>query len=372
MQREEVSHTRPCHRAVLKLGTNILRGEDGRVDEVRLAGVGEAVAGLRARGIEVLIVSSGAIGLGMGKLGMSRRPTRLPDLQACAAIGQTILMDTWQRSFAPYGISVAQILLTREDVRGRRRHVAVLNTLERLLSLGVIPIINENDTVSADEIKFGDNDVLSALVASLVRADLLAILSTAPGLVDRTGTGEIVPVVEEITPGIRAMAGGSETATSVGGMITKLDAADIATASGCAVYIGSGYEPTAISQVIDGHGAGTYFVPSEKGMQGRKRWIAFFQRPRGVIQVDAGARRALEQAGSSLLPKGIVGCEGDWEAGAVVNIREGNSPVGRGVCAYSSEELRRVIGQDSTQIRALFPGRRHFEAIHRDSLVLLH
>lgn len=360
-----------CRRVVLKLGTNILRHEGGSVNEQRMTAVGQAVDNMRRAGMEVVIVSSGAIGLGMGKLGMGKRPTRLTELQACAAIGQTILMQTWQRSFEPFGITVAQVLLTREDVRGRKRHLAVHDTLDKLLSLGVVPIINENDTVSADEIKFGDNDILSALVASLVKADLLAILSTAPGLVDRLGTGEIVPVVHDITPEILAMAGGSETATSVGGMVTKLDAARIATASGCTVFIGSGFDPAIVADMTKGRARGTYFPAKERGIDARKRWIAFFESPKGTLIADSGARKAVIADGSSLLPKGLTGIDGCFEEGAVVNIRCEGDTFARGICAFSSDELLGILGKASSEIKAQYPERRHFEAVHRDSLVLL-
>lgn len=360
-----------CRRAVLKLGTNILRASDGTVDEVRMTHVGQAVEALRAQGVEVIIVSSGAIGLGMGRLGLTRRPSKLPELQACAAIGQTILMETWQRAFAPAGLTVAQVLLTREDVRGRKRHLAVHDTLEKLLALGVIPIINENDTVSADEIKFGDNDILGALVASLVKAELLVILSTAPGLIDREGTGQIVRVVHEITPEIRAMAGGSETATSVGGMTTKIEAAQLATTSGCGVFIGSGYDAAILGAIFDGSAEGTFFAPRQRGLHSRKRWIAFFERPSGTLFVDDGARHAVADGGSSLLPKGITGFEGTFETGDIVNIRANGTTFARGICTYSSAELLQVLGRGSADIRPIFPDRKHFEAVHRDSLVLL-
>jgi glutamate 5-kinase len=360
-----------CKRAVLKLGTNILRLGDGTVNEERMAKVGKAVDDMRKAGMEVVIVSSGAIGLGMGRLGLSRRPTRLQELQACAAIGQTILMQTWQRSFEPFGITVAQVLLTREDVRGRKRHLAVHDTLDHLLSLGVVPIINENDTVSADEIKFGDNDILSSLVAILVKADLLAILSTAPGLIDRGAGGFIIPVVHEITPEIRALAGGSESSTSVGGMITKLDAAQIATSSGCTVFIGSGFDPAIVAEMLKGRAIGTYFPAGDRNIHSKKRWIAFFESPKGTLFADAGARKAVVEGGSSLLPKGLTGIEGAFESGDVVNIRSDGGTFARGICGYSSGELLKVLGKSSSDIRSIFPERKHCEAVHRDALVLL-
>jgi glutamate 5-kinase len=360
-----------CKRVVLKLGSNILRLGDGTVNEARMAKVGKAVDDLRKTGHEVVIVSSGAIALGMGKLGLGKRPAKLPELQGCAAIGQTILMETWERSFEPFGITVAQILLTREDVRGRKRHLAVHDTLEHLLSIGVIPIINENDTVSADEIKFGDNDILSALVASLVKADLLAILSTAPGLMDRENGNVIIPLVPEITPEIRALAGGSETTTSVGGMVTKLDAARLATTSGCTTFIGSGFDPAIVALLMKGKAVGTYFPAKKNAIHSKKRWIAFFESPRGTVYVDEGAKKAVVGKGSSLLPKGITGIEGTFDKGSVVNIKTNGDTFARGISAFSSAELLRVIGLGTDEIKRIYPARKHCEAIHRDSLVLM-
>jgi glutamate 5-kinase len=360
-----------CKRIVLKLGSNILRLGDGSVNEERMAKVGKAVDDLRKTGHEVVIVSSGAIALGMGKLNIGKRPVKLPELQGCAAIGQTILMQTWERSFEPFGITVAQVLLTREDVRGRKRHLAVHDTLEHLLSIGVIPIINENDTVSTDEIKFGDNDILSALVASLVKADLLAILSTAPGLMDRENGNAIIPLVQEITPEIRALAGGSETTTSVGGMVTKLDAASLATASGCTTFIGSGFDPAIVALLMQGQAVGTYFPAKSNAIHSRKRWIAFFESARGTIYVDEGAKNAVVKKGSSLLPKGITGIEGSFDQGCVINIKADGNTFARGISAFSSAELLRVIGLGTDEIKRIYPDRKHCEAIHRDSLVLM-
>ena len=374
MDKSDLSAESPlghCRRVVLKLGSNILRLGDGSVNEERMAKVGKAVDDMHKAGMEVVIVSSGAIALGMGKLGMGKRPVRLQELQACAAIGQTILMHTWERSFEPFGITVAQVLLTREDVSGRKRHLAVHDTLDHLLSLGVVPIINENDTVSADEIKFGDNDILSALVASLVKADLLAILSTAPGLMDRENGNAIIPLVHEITPAIRALAGGSESSTSVGGMVTKLDAAHLATASGCTTFIGSGFDPSIVAELLKGKAIGTYFPASDKAIHSKKRWIAFFESARGTIFVDEGARKAVVEGGSSLLPKGVTGLDGTFDTGAVVNIRSKDGIFARGIASFSSAELLRAIGRDTKEIRKIYPDRKHCEAVHRDALVLM-
>ncbi|MCD8483549.1 MAG: glutamate 5-kinase [Verrucomicrobia bacterium] len=248
-----------AERVVIKLGTNLLTAGGGRLDVVRVSGICTQIAAMRAKGLQVVVVSSGAVGLGMGKLGLLRRPTELASLQACAAIGQSLLMETWQQCFQQHGIIVAQILLTREDVRHRERHLAITHTLEHLLKLGVVPIVNENDTVSAAEIKFGDNDILSALTASLIQAHLLVILSTIPGLLDLKGDGKVVPVVAQIDERIEAMAGGTTSATAVGGMRSKIEAAKVATKSGCGVFIGSGEHPALLAELMEGRALGTFF-----------------------------------------------------------------------------------------------------------------
>jgi glutamate 5-kinase len=239
-------------RVVVKLGTAML-GE--------IKGISAQLAALHAGGTEVIIVSSGAIGLGMGVLGLARRPKELSQKQACAAIGQSLLMQKWQDSFAPHRLAVAQALLTHEDLRAGSRSQGVKETLRQIAAYGAIPVINENDTVSAAEIKIGENDTLSAMVACLVEADYLIILSTAPGLVDRRGSGKILPVVEKITPAIEAMADGTTSETAVGGMLTKISAAKLAVRSGCGVFIASGAEPDIVPRLFAGTGPGTFFVP---------------------------------------------------------------------------------------------------------------
>jgi glutamate 5-kinase len=359
-------------RVVVKIGTNTLTARGKAIHTERVDALCAQIAALREQQIEVVIVSSGAIGLGMGLLGLERRPMDLPDLQACAALGQPLLMALWQRGLQPHALQCAQVLLTREDVRGRARHVAVRDTLERLLKLGTIPVINENDTVSADEIKFGDNDVLSALTASLLRADLLVILSTIPGLIDRQGSGAVVPVVEEITPAIRAMAGGAESATSVGGMITKIDAAAIARESGCATFIGAGDDPAILLHLAAGRAQGTVFLPAQLPLDARKRWIAFFAQPCGALHIDAGASAAIQHQGRSLLAGGIVRCDGAFHEGDVVNIHNPDGRVvARGLSHFDAGTVRSLLGRKSAEIRALLPNETRPEVVHRNSLVLI-
>src|SRR5882724_12200816 len=270
-------------RVVIKLGTGVLTSGVGELDTARITCVCGQIAALRARGTEVIVVSSGAVGLGMGALRLTKRPKELSKKQACAAVGQSRLMQVWQAGFTPHNLTVAQVLLTHDDLRVRSRYLGVQETLRQLISYGTVPVINENDTVSAAEIKFGDNDILSAMVASLTGAQYLVILSTAPGLVDLKGTKQIVPVVERITPEIEAMAGGTTSETAVGGMVSKISAAKLATRAGCGVFIASGAEPDVLPRLIAGGGPGTFFVPSGLPMDAKKRWLAYFQRPAGTI-----------------------------------------------------------------------------------------
>ena len=362
----------PPRRVVVKLGTGVLTSGIGRLDSARIAGVAAEIADLRGRGTEVIVVSSGAVSLGMGALGLERRPRELSRKQACAAIGQSRLMETWREAFAPHGITVAQVLLTHEDLRARGRFLGVRETLRQITSYGAIPIINENDTVSASEIKFGDNDTLSALVASLTQSDHLIILSTAPGLIDMKGTGRIVPVVERITPEIEAMAGGTTSETAVGGMVSKISAARLATKSGCGVFIASGAETGIIGRLLSGRGPGTFFVPSGLPLEARKRWLAYFQRPSGTIHVNARAVPALREQGRSLLAVGVTGATGTFAAGEIVNIAgPDGSILARGKAAFSSEEIPVLAGRQSDDFAALHPGRRRLEVVHRNDLVLI-
>ncbi|MGA2051895.1 MAG: glutamate 5-kinase [Opitutales bacterium] len=359
-------------RVVLKLGTGTLTSGVGQLDVAKIAALGREAAAWRQSGLEVLIVSSGAVGLGMGRLGLAKRPAKVSSLQKCAAVGQSILIETWQRAFDPFKLTVAQLLLTRDNVATRSRHLAVKDLLEEILADGLIPVINENDSVSVEELKFGDNDTLSALVASLVGAELLILLSTTPGLVDRQGTGKVIPVVERITPEIEALAGGTESATAVGGMISKLAAAKIAARSGCGVIIASGDDPAILPKLLAGEALCTFFVPEKIPLESRKRWLAWFQHPAGVVKVDAGAERALRERGGSLLAKGVTGVEGDFAPGDLVAIHgPAGRPVARGVAQFSSAEAAAIAGQDSRAIAEKYPGRKRLELVHRDSLVLL-
>ncbi len=366
---------KPPHRIVVKLGTGVLTSGIGKLDEARIAGVAGQISRLRAAGTQVIIVSSGAIGLGLGALGLARRPKETPRKQACAAVGQSLLMQTWQRAFAPHGLTVAQVLLTHEDIRSRDRYLSVKACLEQILDYGAVPVINENDTVSSaeiQEIRFGDNDTLSALVASQMEAQYLFIISTAPGLIDMKGTGKIVPLVDKITPEIEAMAGGTTSATAVGGMITKITAARLATRSGCGVFIASGAETDILQRLLAGDGPGTFFVPSGLPMAARKRWLAYFQRPTGAVAVNTCAVPVLREQGRSLLAIGVTGTLGSFSAGEIVDILGPDGKTfARGVVGFDDAQIGRIAGKTSNEIKQLFPGRKHLEVVHRDDLVLL-
>ncbi|MEM7792411.1 MAG: glutamate 5-kinase [Verrucomicrobiota bacterium] len=352
-------------RVVIKIGTGVLTSGIGELDTARIEALCQQVVTLRECRIEVVLVSSGAIGLGMGTLGLEKRPKDLASLQACAAVGQSILINTWQKCFDAHGITVAQILLTREDLRAKHRHNAIFKTTERLLSSGVVPIVNENDSVSAAEIKFGDNDTLSALVSSVINADLLFILSNIPGLVDLEGTGEVITRVEKITPEIEALAKGTQQATSVGGMVSKLSAAKIAQRAGCGVVIGSGKDAALFEKLLNGETAGSYFVPNERPVKPHKRWIAIQDNAQGMLKVDDGATEALLKGGKSLLSGGIVEFTGDFEEFDVVEICSlSGDVIALGQVIQGSAELDTILRDINKDIPANL-------VIHRDNLVIL-
>jgi len=359
-------------RVVIKLGTGVLTSGIGQLNTIRIAAIAAEISALRLAGTEVIVVSSGAVGLGMGRLGLKKKPSELSRKQACAAIGQSLLMQTWQSGFEPHGITVAQVLLTHEDLRARNRYLGVKDTLEKLIAYNVVPVINENDTVSAAEIKFGDNDTLSAMVASLVDAQHLVILSTAPGLIDMKGTGQIVPVVAKITPEIEAMAGGTTDITATGGMISKISAAKLATKAGCGVFIASGAEPLIIARLFSGRSPGTFFVPSGLPMESKKRWLAYFQRPVGGIRINDRAVPVLRDQGRSLLAIGVTGVRGSFAVGDIVDILDpADSVIARGVTTFGDAEVKIIAGKSSDELKPLYPARKHLEVVHRDNLVLL-
>jgi len=346
-------------RLVVKLGTGVLTDAHKRLDPVQVTQLVAQIAGLRARGCEVVLVTSGAVGAGMGVLGFDRRPGSLHELQACAAVGQSRLMALYESLFRHYELGAAQVLLTHDDLADHARHLNARNTLLTLLQHGIVPVINENDAVSVTELKFGDNDRLSALVASLLPADLLVLLTTADGLVHNFGQPDsrVLSRVERIDESIVAMASGTHSATAVGGMITKIQAARIVTRSGLPMVIASGRKFDVLRRILDGEEEGTLFQPVAGRLPGRKRWIAFFDRPQGTLVVDAGAREALVRNGRSLLSPGIVRISGIFAAGDVVQIAGPDE----------QEFARGLVRAPSSE----WPLRSRTEVVHRNDLVVL-
>ena len=358
-------------RIVVKLGTGILTQGVGEVDRGQIARICAQVAAARAQGYEIILVSSGAVGMGMGALNMKERPKTLAKQQACAAIGQSRLIQCWQDGLLPYGIIAGQMLLTHEGLRYRNRYVNAKATIEQLLAYGAIPIINENDSISSFEIRFGNNDLLGAMVSSLSEAEQLIILSTAPGLIDMEGSGQIIPVIEEITPEIEAMAKGTSSPTAVGGMVSKIQAVKVAVESGCATYIASGSEPDILLKILEGQRVGTRFQPNPDPKVSKKRWLAYFQGPEGSVTIDDGACRAIIERGRSLLAPGVAACSGLFEAGAVVDvINPAGLTIARGETQFSSVEINEILANHH-RIEELHPDKTRLEVIHRDALVLL-
>lgn len=361
-------------RVVIKIGSSVISNADG-LDLDRIASLCADVHELRQRGYEVVLVSSGAVAAGKMDLGITGRPQTIPLKQAAAAIGQSRLMRAYKDAFRSHGLNVGQVLLTRDDLANRRRYLNARNTLMTLLEYGVVPIINENDTVVVDEIRFGDNDNLSAMVTNLVEAHLLAILSDVDGLFDadpRTNpTARLLSEIERITPEIEAMAGSTESQLGTGGMATKLKAAKRATLYGAGTAIINGRNLHNLLNLFNGHELGTYFLPARDPMAARKHWIAFTKKPRGKLFLDDGARKALSDGGKSLLPSGIRQLEGGFERGDAVRLCSLDGvEFAKGVINYSASELARIIGRKTHEIEAILGYKYGDEIVHRDNLVL--
>jgi glutamate 5-kinase len=362
-------------RIVIKIGTNLLTNKDGTLNAERIGSLAAELAELKQDGCQIVLVSSGAIGAGMGKLGLTKRPSALREKQALAAIGQPLLMDAYQTSFSRRGLTIAQLLLTRQDFIDRQRYINARNTLLALLDLGVIPIINENDTVAVEEIDqvFGDNDTLSALVAAKVAADRLFIFTDVDGLYKGVpGKSELLSVVEQVTEEIESFASPtSGSGKGVGGMRTKLSAAKIATAAGVTMVIANGDKPGTIRRILQGERIGTTFLPHQ-ALEPRKCWIAFGARCRGKLVIDDGAAAALLRKGKSLLPSGITAVEGKFAVGDTVSILSADrKEIGRGLACYSAVDMEKIRGRRSAEIKKILPSADFEEAIHRDNLVIL-
>ena len=364
-----------ARRVVVKIGSALLvDAATGRLNRAWLETLAADLAALRQRGQEVILVSSGAIALGRRQLGLAPGRLRLEESQAAAAVGQIRLAHAWKEVLEQHDLAVAQMLLTFGDTEERRRYLNARNTLETLLKLGAIPVVNENDTVATAEIRYGDNDRLAARVAQMASADCLVLLSDVDGLYTADPTvdanAQFVPEVTRITSAIEAMAGGSASAVGTGGMATKVMAGRIALAAGCNMCIAVGREPHPLERIVAGARC-TWFVAEESPKTVRKQWIAGLLKPAGTLHVDAGAARAL-RSGKSLLPAGVTRVEGRFDRGDAVVVRDDDGlELARGLCAYSSEAARRVCGRRSQELEAILGYRGRDEMIHRDDLVLL-
>ncbi len=365
-----------AHTVVVKVGTNVLARADGTLDPVRFQALADQLQQLRATGRKVCLVSSGAIGAGVGRLGLSKRPTDLRQLQACAAVGQAFLMRAWEDCLAKHGIATAQLLLTASDFDSRSRYLNIRNTIVTLFEWGVLPIINENDTVSVAEIKFGDNDHLAAMVTNLLQAPLLILLSVVDGLftADPTqdATAKPIPTVECIDGHVMGRAQASKSALGSGGMRSKLRAARLATVAGESVIMASGHRPDVLGAIFRCEPVGTLFLPHASTLPAWKRWLGYTARPKGTLVVDAGARHAVQHQGRSLLAIGIVQVVGTFGKGDVVSIVDPDGvEFARGLTNYPSAVVDRLRGIRTEQIREVLGSCPYAEVVHRDNLVVI-
>ena len=372
------SSMKEARRIVIKIGSNVLVERTGRPDLVRIVSLVAEIARLRKAGKEVVVVSSGAIAAGVEAMGLKSRPKTLPELQMAAAVGQVRLMTLYDRFFAEEGCKIGQVLLTHSDLENRARHLNARNTMMTLLRAGVVPIINENDVVAVDEIKFGDNDILASLVTVLIDSELMLLLSTTNGLHAPADDGKAkrVPYLASVTEESLALAIGKGGEFSSGGMDSKLRSAQVAVDVGAMVVIVDGREQNILKRVLAGEDIGTLIAHPSSGKQsslsGRKRWIAFFHKGNGAVIIDEGAMRAIEKSGKSLLPIGIQQVEGEFSKGTLVDIRGVDGRlVGRGLVDFSSEDIRMMMGKKSSDL-AQVPGSGDYkEVIHRDNMVVL-
>jgi glutamate 5-kinase len=371
----DFSLLKPTKRLVAKVGSALVTNGGNGIDRAAIARWAKDVAALRAGDVEVIFVSSGAIAEGMARLGWSERPKLMPELQAAAAVGQMGLANVYEQAFAAHGLKTAQVLLTHEDLADRKRYLNARSTLLALLNHGVIPIINENDTVTTDEIKFGDNDTLGALVANLCDAQALVLLTDQRGLYTadprKDANAQFISVGRADDPQYEAMAGGIGTGISKGGMLTKILAARRAANTGIHTVIASGHEVDVLQRLISGESIGTLLHAPEASLAKRKSWMRDHLQLRGKVTLDAGAARALTLGGRSLLPIGVVAVHGEFERGEVIAcIDESGKELARGLANYSSSETQRIMRKPSTEIESLLGYCNDDELIHRDNLVV--
>lgn len=364
-------------RIVIKVGTSTITYANGKRNFSQIDRLAREISDLQNQGKEMILVTSGAVAVGVDRMGLPGKPKTIPGKQAAAAVGQGVLMHTYEKFFADYGQIVAQVLITKTEAIDRHRYTNTRNTFMELMRQRVIPIVNENDVVALDELKIGDNDNMSALVAGIVDADLVIILSDVDGLYTANPQTHpdavIVPEVAEITPEIEASAGGVGSARGTGGMATKIQAAKAATSSGIHLVIASGTEKNAITRVLQGEELGTLFVSRENRLQFRKRWLAFGAKIAGSIVVDDGCAKAIRKAGGcSILPAGVFAVQGEFLLGSTVSVIDKDAhELARGLVHYSSAELEQIKGCNSGEIANILGHKNFDEVIHRDDLVIL-
>jgi len=363
-------------RVVIKVGSSTLAPGEAGLDRDFVSSLVSQICAVREAGHQVLLVSSGAIAAGIERLGLAERPSDMPSLQAAASVGQVALVETYAEFFAACGTTVGQVLLTQHDTAHRESYLHARDTLERLLSLGVVPVVNENDTVAVDEIRFGDNDGLAALVATMVHADLVILLTDIEGLYDADprlfAEARLLERVEELTDDLLGAAGGAGSEVGSGGMRTKLEAARLLMKAGITAVVCDGRREGVVVDAVEGRGVGTAFTPGEGSISARKLWIALAHKPSGGVIIDDGAREALVQGHKSLLPAGVVGVSGSFAPGDAVELRDrSGSVVARGLSELAAEDVERVKGMKSSEIAETFPQLAGKAVVHRDHLVVL-
>lgn len=363
-----------ARRIVVKLGSNVITAKNGLNLDV-IDAISNQISVLMNKGIEVILVSSGAMAAGMRKMAMERRPDEIPKRQAISAIGQSGVMNAYEKSFAAYGKKIAQILLTGDDLNNRKRYLNARNTLHTLMDWKIVPIINENDTIMVEEIKLGDNDNLAAMITLLMDADFLFILTDIDGLYKKDPRqfpdARLIPKVRQIKKDIEEFASHIPGTLGTGGMLSKIQAAHKVTSAGIPMIVARGSTENVLLRLFAGQDLGTYFVPKEGKMASRKCWIAHILAPKGSIVIDEGAVRAVKQNGKSLLPIGIVAVEGNFEEGAAVDFKTSdNEVIGVGLVNYSSSDINLIKGLKTFQIKACLGGKHYDEIIHRNNLVL--
>jgi len=369
------SRLQHAHRWVVKIGSALLTDNGQGLDQAAMAAWVAQMVALKARGIELILVSSGAVAEGMVRMGLTQRPESVPALQACAAIGQMGLVQAYESHFREHGVRTAQVLLTHDDLADRQRYLNARSTLRTLMDWGVLAVINENDTVATDEIRFGDNDTLGALVANLVEAEALIILTDQEGMFDRDPRNDpdavLLPEVQAMDERLLAMAGGGGK-FGRGGMVTKVRAARLAARSGCATVIASGRGVDVLTRIADGEVLGTLLLPEQDRLAARKQWLAGHLQHAGRLVLDAGAVKALQSGGRSLLPVGVREVQGTFSRGEVVAcLDEQGQQVAVGMVNYSSDEACRIAGQASERIESLLGYADAPELIHRDNMVVV-